>query len=133
VIVEDLLNDIELSKQCDYQLVLATKTVNGKRIDEPGAQLRTVGAIELDDSDNELKFVPNYMPSEEGSIAIATVLDLNNILRDSHKAHIVFGVDRRKELPDGSKASLNMPLVGTYFDDEDQEVWLLQGPIEQWS
>jgi hypothetical protein len=132
VVIDDLLDDIVRSAQPDYRLVLATKTIKGALIQDAGVQVRDVGCVEFDESESILRFVPGYMSGEQGNIQVKTAQDLRNAIKSASVSYQLLGVDRRKERPDGSMASLTVPVVGTYIDTEDKEIWLLQAPIEQW-
>ncbi len=133
--LQELLEDIRSLGLPNPELLLASRRVNGKPIENTKeVHLREIARIEIDVEDPEIKLLAKAQAKEEEiEYSSFTSKSLQSFLETNPatSSFEVFGIDRRGQLDDGSIINLNLPLLGI-CQGGPNEIWLLMPPQEQW-
>ena len=114
------------------RIVLATRTIDGKKLAANEVQTSEIGLLQIDDATDEIDILPvRFMDTPQACLTIADVISAL-AERPEIASFSLTGVDGFKELANGGHAQMTLPIIGTYTLADDNEIWLLQYPQEQW-
>ena len=141
MILSDLLTAIheETQEVLEYEIWLASRSRDGKRLDGKQVYLHNIGQIQIDEDNDEdkLKLIPlAFLDDTDASIEdlrkVANVLQWAKTHGECREDFVLYGVERKGTLTDGRTISLNVPLVGSLVDYDACQFWLLCYPKEHW-
>ena len=112
----------------NFEVVLATTIIDGKPI-ESGVEIRNISKLQPDDTGPDLYLYPKeYYESKKQY----TVNDFLEYDIDKPENYEILAVDTLKELPAGRTALSTKTIIGALWYEENDQLWLLQSPKEQW-
>lgn len=113
-------------------MLIATRTVTGRRLPEGQVQLAAVGALRIDDDERTVDLVPTDFAGANASALDGTALAARLAARPELGDYALNGVDRRLELPNGGEVLKAQPLLGVLRLGDPSALWLLLAPEDQW-
>jgi hypothetical protein len=134
------MNLSELLKDADkagdaaggFQVLLATRTVNGKELDPGRVQTSDVGLLQVDPSAEEIDILPTNFMEPSGPCLTVTDVRRHLELKPELGDFALTGVTGFKRLADGGNAQRTDPIIGTYTLAEQGQILLLLHPEQQW-
>ncbi len=131
--LNDLLKDADKAGDAAgiFQVLLATRTIDGREMEPGQVQLSGVGVLQVDPSTEEIDVLPTGLMDPKG--VRMTIADVRRKLQEQPECgdFTLAGVVGVKKLTDGT-VQLIHPIIGTYTVGSDQEMWLLLHPEKQW-
>lgn len=134
MILSDLLNDADKAGDAAgaFRILLATRTVDGQLLEPGQVQISDAGVLQVDASAGEIDVLPSRFMDPEGECVTMAVVRRLVVDQPGIADYTLTGVIGFKRLADGGNAQRTNPIIGTYVQAEDQEIWLLLHPQEQW-
>ncbi|MGE3598366.1 MAG: hypothetical protein AB7N70_22715 [Dehalococcoidia bacterium] len=113
-------------------ILIATRTVTGRRLPEGQVQLAAVGALRIDDDERTVDLVPTDFAGANTVALDGAALSARLAARADLGDYTLNGVDRRLELPNGGEVLKTQPLLGVLRLGDPPALWLLLQPEDQW-
>lgn len=134
MILSDLLRDADKANDAAgaFQVLLATRTVDGQQMEPGRVQVSDAGLFQIDVSAGEVDVMPTRFMDPIG--ACVTISDVRRLVAEQPEIadFALSGVIGFKRLADGGNAQRMDPIIGTYVLAESRQIWLLLSPEEQW-
>jgi hypothetical protein len=134
MILSDLLKDADKAGDVAgiFQVLLATRTVDGQELEPGRVQTSEVGLLQVDPSAEEIDILPTHFMEPSGPCL--TVTDIRRKVETQPELgdFALTGVIGFKRLADGGNAQRTNPIIGTYTLAEQSQIWLLLYPEQQW-
>jgi hypothetical protein len=134
MILSDLLKDADKAGDVAgiFQVLLATRTVDGQELEPGRVQTSEVGLLQVDPSAEEIDILPTHFMEPSGPCL--TVTDIRRKVETQPELgdFALTGVIGFKHLADGGNAQRTNPIIGTYTLAEQSQIWLLLYPEQQW-
>lgn len=113
-------------------MLIATRTVKGRRLPDGQVQLAAVAALRIDDDERTVDLVPTDFAGAEAVALDGAALAARLAARPEIADYALNGVDRRLELPNGGEVLKTQPLLGVLRLGDPSALWLLLQPEDQW-
>jgi hypothetical protein len=134
MILSDLLKDADKAGDAAgvFQVLLATRTVDGQELEPGRVQTSEVGVLQVDPSAEEIDILPSHFMEPSGPCL--TVTDIRRKIESQPELgdFDLTGVIGFKRLADGGNAQRTNPIIGTYTLAEQNQIWLLLYPEQLW-
>lgn len=112
----------------DFEVVLATTIIDGKPIDS-GVEIRNISKLQPDNAGPDLYLYPSESYENKKLYKVSDFLEYEINEPENYE---LLAVGRIKELPAGRTALATTIIIGALWYEENNQLWLLQSPKDQW-
>ena len=134
MILSNLLKDADKAGDAAgvFQVLMATRTVDGRQLEPGHVQTSDVGLLQIDPSAEEIDILPTHFMETAGPCL--TVADFRSKIEFQPELgdFALTGVIDLKRLAEGGNAQRTNPIISTYTLAGQGQIWLLLYPEQQW-